>query len=307
MVVIGVWASSDASTKRWKALAPSLHERTEVSAARIGNFIYVIGGAEQDPLRSSDAVERYSIKRDRWREMHPMPRGLNHAPATAYRGDLYVFGGYTDDLIAVNTLYRYRPETDRWKELPSAPTARGANALGVIGHRLYTFGGAPDSEGIGDEAFNTLEIYDFERRKWSKGPPMSVAREHLGGAVADGLLYAIGGRATGHDGNFATVERYNPRRERWRRLPDLHKARSGIAATTVDGRVVVFGGEERSGTIAEVEMYNPERRRWTSLPEMLNPRHGLGGVSLGNRVYAVEGGRSPAFSFSTDLEFLDVP
>ena len=60
---------------------------------------------------------------------------------------------------------------------------------------------------------------------------MSVAREHLAGAVVDGRFYTIGGRESGATSNLATVERYNPRRERWRRVPDLHKARSGNAAS----------------------------------------------------------------------------
>jgi len=278
-----------------------------VDAARIGRFIYVVGGAENDPLRSSDVLERYSIKRDRWRILHPMPVGLNHTRVAAYHGDLYVFGGFNDDLEAVDTLYRYRPEDDHWKKLPSAPVARGAHTLGVIGHRLYAAGGAPDGEGIPGAAFKSLAIYDFDSRKWSKGPPMSVAREHLAGAVAGGFFYTLGGRAAGHDGNYAVAERYDPERERWNRLPDMHTPRSGTEATTVAGRVVVVGGEAYDGTIEEVELYNPNRNRWKFLPDMLTSRHGLGAVSRRHRVYAIEGGPSPAFSFSNKLEYLDVP
>lgn len=252
-------------------------------------------------------LERYNIERGRWREMSSMPIGLNHTHVAVYRRNLYVFGGYNDDLEPVNTLYRYRTKQDRWSRLPSAPEGRGAHAVGVIGHRLYAAGGATAGEGQERDALNTLAIYDFEQRKWSSGPRMSVAREHVAGAVAGGRFYTIGGRAYGRDGNFATVERYDPERDRWSRLPDLRKPRSGNAAAVVDGRIVVFGGEEQSGTIAEVEMYNPKRERWRRLPEMLTPRHGLGGVSYGNRVYAVEGGATQGFAFSNKLEFLDVP
>ena len=134
---------------------------------------------------------------------------------------------------------------------------------------------------------------------------MSVAREHLAGAVAGGAFYALAGRATGR-GNFTVAERFVPARNRWERLPSLRKSRGGIAAATVRGKVVVFGGEESAGTIREVELFTPSRRRWSRLPDMRTPRHGLGGVASGSRVYAVEGGVQPGFSFSSAIEALDV-
>jgi hypothetical protein len=230
-----------------------------------------------------------------------MPIGLNHSQAAAYKGDLYVFGGYRPGNRATNRLFRYRPARDRWKRLADAPTARAAHALGVIGHRLYAAGGARNGR-----VLDTLEIYDFRTKQWSRGPSMSLAREHLAGAVAGGRFYALAGRAAGQ-GNFAVAERYNPRRNRWEALPDMEKARGGTAAAAVRGRIVIFGGEESRGTIREVELYHPGQRRWTSLPPMRTPRHGLGGVSRGNRVYAIEGGALPGFAFSDTIEFLDVP
>ena len=262
--------------------------------------MYVVGGYERAARRTTAAVARYDIERDRWTRVRSMPAGRNHAQAVAHKGDLYVFGGYDSGNEATSTLYRYRPERDRWSRLPSAPSARAAHALGVIGHRLYAAGGAR-----GGDALDTLEIYDFERRRWSRGASMSVAREHLAGAVTGRRFYALAGRASGQ-GNFAVAERYNPRRDRWRRLPDMHKPRGGNAAAVVDGRIVVFGGEEAGGTIREVERYDPSARRWRRLPDMRTPRHGLGGVSRGDRVYAIEGGPTPGLYFSSTIEFLDI-
>ena len=228
-----------------------------------------------------------------------MPVGLNHTQAVAYRGDLYVVGGYTGQGLNEPTaaLYRFDPDRGRWSKLPSAPTPRAAHAAGVIGHKLYVAGGA---------GLDSLEIYDFRSRKWSSGPPLGREREHLAGAVAGGYFYVLAGRASGQ-GNFTDAERFNPRSGRWERLPDMRKARGGIAAAAVGDRVVVFGGEESAGTIASVEIYNPAKRLWRDLPDMRTPRHGLGGVSKGRRVYAIEGGPTPGYDFSDALEYLDVP
>lgn len=297
-----------AATDKWVALAPATLARTEVGAARIDNFIYVVGGFLQAGSGgiTTNAVERYDIAHDRWSRMRSMPVGVNHAAAVAYKGDLYVVGGYTSRGALndeVGTLQRYDPEKDRWTRKRSMPTRRGALAAGVLGDRLYAAGGANSTEG----ALKRLEIYDFRKNRWSRGPDFRTrAREHLAGVSAGGYFYALAGREGGK-GNFTVAERFNPRSEKWQLLPSLRKARGGIAAAAVGDRVAVLGGEEPAGTIKEVELYDPAKRRWKRLPNMPTPRHGLGGAALGNRVYSIEGGTTPGFSFSRAIEALDVP
>jgi N-acetylneuraminic acid mutarotase len=296
-----------AATGEWRALAPAGLERTEVAAARIGRSIYVAGGFEKRSGLSTGALERYDIRTNRWQRLRSMPVGLNHPTAAAYRGKLYVHGGYTgrrDLSSATARLFAYSPRTNRWKRLPKSARPRAAHALAVLGGRLYAFGGKND-----EGEMRSMEAYDFKRRRWRAAPPMKgPARDHMTGVAAGGFLYALAGRdLTGGPGNFATAERYDPRRRRWQRLASMRKARGGIASAKLSGgRVIVFGGEESAGTIREVEIYEPKQRRWRSLPDMRTPRHGLGGVSLNDRVYSIQGGPSPGFFFSNAIEFLDI-
>ena len=299
--------ADDSRRDRWTARTPSALARTEVAAARIGRSIYVAGGFEQASGRTTAAVERYDIGRDRWRAVRPMPLGLNHATAVAYRGDLYVHGGYASATGLEEprgVLLRYDPERNRWRRLPDSPTPRAAHALAVVGDRLYAAGGANETGSL-----RSLEIYDFARRRWSRGPsfPFGPARNHTAGAASGGHFYVIAGRDAE---NYTAVERYDPRRRAWEDVPDLRTARGGIAAVRIaDGRIVVFGGEDLSpggATIAPVEIFDPGSRRWRSLPSMLTPRHGLGGAALGSRVFAIQGGVRPGFSFSRAIEVLDV-
>ena len=39
--------ASPAATGAWRSLAPATLERTEVAAARVGRFVYVMGGFEE--------------------------------------------------------------------------------------------------------------------------------------------------------------------------------------------------------------------------------------------------------------------
>ena len=289
--------AAPAGAHEWHTLEPAQLKRTEVSAARIGGAIFVAGGFELGSGRSTDAVERYDLARDRWTRRAPMPAALNHAAAAVYKGDLYIVGGYTDGNVEQATLYRYEPAKDRWSALPPMPTPRGALTAGVIGDRLYAAGGASNGT-----ALTTLEVYSFKTGRWSPGPPMAVAREHLGGAVSGNAFYVLAGRAPS---NLTVVERYVPAKNAWEPVPDVRRERGGTAAATLsDGRIVIAGGEESAGTIREVELLDPRTRRWTRLPGMPRPRHGLGVVARGRTVFTVQGGVKPGFSFSSALERL---
>jgi hypothetical protein len=306
-VVVAGGIGGDASrSDSWRALRPAPLERTEVSAARIGRSIYVIGGFEVGSIDGSHAVERYDIRRNRWTRVRSLPIGLNHSTATVHGGRLYVQGGYAGSGLSEPTaaLLEYDPERNRWRRLRSAPTARAAHAAAVVGHRLYVAGGAD-----GSGSLRSMEYFDFRKRRWRRGPSFpGPRRNHTTGVAAGGRFYVLAGRDSS---NLADAERYDPRRRRWERLPDLRFARGGIASARVSrGRIVVFGGERLGPggtTIPQVEVYDIRRRRWRRLPDMLTPRHGLGGVGLGNRVYAIEGGPQPGFHFSRAIEFLDVP
>lgn len=299
----GSSAAPDASDP-WTALAPSTLERTEVAAARIGRYVYVVGGFERRTGLTTRAVERYDLRRDRWRRVRSMPIGLNHTTAVAYRGKLYVHGGYQARRSlssATNRLYRYDPRGDRWRRLPGSRTPRAAEAAAVIGRRLYVAGGA-NAHG----SLRSLEVYDFARRRWRRGPSFpGPPRNHTTGAASGGRFYVIAGRDTR---NLRAVDRYDPRRRSWKRVAPVLTARGGIASARLpDGRIVVFGGEQLGPggtTIKQVEVYSPRRNRWRRLADMLTPRHGLGGVSFGRRVYAIEGGPQPGFHFSRAIESL---
>lgn len=309
-------AGSGGERGGWRTLPPSPLARTEVSGARVGRSMYVLGGYGSGALPSA-AVERYRVRKRTWEQVRPLPRPLNHAGAEAWRGDLYVVGGYTGTPFslgigtfgiadATTAFLRYDPETDRWRRMPPAPTARAASATAVIGHRLYVAGGADAFRPLG-----TFEVFDFRRGVWLRKPDLPLATEHVAGAAVGGCFYVIGGRPIYGKPNHDAVQRWCPGRGRWQRVADLRTARAGFAAVRVCGRIVAFGGENPRagppGTIPQVEAYKPRRDRWRPLPPMGVPRHGLAGAAFGRRLFAVEGGTVSALGVSNTVERLRLP
>src|SRR5262245_1815316 len=213
-----------ASTTEWLPLASGPLDRTEIGAARIGRYIYDVGGFE--PGLTSDKVARYDIKTNSWELLSPMPVAVNHPGTVAYRGFLYVYGGFNGlDVGGTDGLQRYDPRSDTWTTLTPSGHPSGAMALEVVRGRLYAIGGA------GNTPLATVEIYDIALDRWSSGPSMRFAREHIASAAIGPRIFVLGGRAFGQ--NLRVVERLDTRTGLWVKLPGLTVARSGFQAVAV--------------------------------------------------------------------------
>lgn len=296
---------SNQSRQEWLPQPASLLKRTEVAAARVGTSIYLVGGFIEvsGSGKTTAAVERYDLGSRQWSRVRSMPVGLNHPAAVAYRGKLYVVGGYkaanglSDES---NRLLRYSPEENSWQSLKSMPTTRAALAAVVIGSALYAVGGTNVGKDLA-----TLDVYNFRTDRWHREKSMETARNHIAAAAVGRFLYVVGGRSA-TAANLRTVERYDSKEKKWHTVAALKKERSGIAAVAVGSKIVVFGGEESSGTIKEVEQLDSRKGRWSRLSDMRTPRHGLGGAIYDRRIYALEGGPQPGFAFSNRVEVLDI-
>ena len=128
------------STTSWSALEPSVLERTEVGAARVGDRIYVVGGFISTG-GTTGRMARYDISDDAWKEVRSLPIAVNHPGVTALKGQVYVYGGNLPQAMGrerkSDRLYRYDPRRDRWTRLADASTERAAMGLVGIGDRLY--------------------------------------------------------------------------------------------------------------------------------------------------------------------------
>src|SRR5262245_48984729 len=290
------------STASWKAGAPLPLGRGEVTAARVGSEIFVVGGFTADG-RNSARVDAYSPARDTWREIPDLPVSVDHAMSTGYRGRLYVAGGYATDGSRLSTLFSFA--NGSWTRLPTMPEERAAAGAAVVGGKLYVVGGTTAGASGGRALATRALVYDIARRKW-RTIPGPKPREHLGVTALGGRVYAVGGRLAGADTNLALVESYVPGAKKWRHVRPVPSRRGGTAAAGLGRWLVSAGGETPTVTIRTVYRYDVRRRRWSRLPNLPTPRHGLGVVAFGNRVYVLAGGTTPGLAVSSANESLAI-
>jgi N-acetylneuraminic acid mutarotase len=270
--------------------------RTELMADTIDKNIYVIGGIDYGKGHQLNVVETYDTKANQWNTTaEPMPIAIDHSTAVAFKGKIYVVGGFLEGKVPTDKLFIYDPSKNEWTEGKSLPSPRGALTAQIINGTLYAVGGLNSSQ----VPVNTNEAYDPETNTWTAKKPMPTARHHLSSAVIDGKLYALGGRILG-DGvpsedmkesltNFNRNEMYDPKTDTWIIKHPMLDKRSGFATTSANGKIYVFGGEGVKKWLDSVEKYDPSIDKWTFEQSMPSKRIGLEAVTVDNKIYVIGG------------------
>ena len=294
---------------KWFAKVPLPIAIGEMSAAAIGDFVYVLAGHGEGAY--NDTLYRYDTMQNVWESMAPQTVAplADHAAVEVINGKIYMFGGILPPGEGEsNTLAIYNPVTDAWslgsplmKE--GVPYGLGSVASGVIGGKLYIAGGIHDGNLAGNPT-DTF-VYNPVADIWTELAPMPSGRNHAAGVGYSGKFYVFSGRQGENDPNELTFDDsyvYDPSSNTWGMLAPIPTPRGGMGtAVALLDELFVIGGEgggPSSGTYPNVEAYNPVTNTWRALPDLPTPRHGIYPVLVGDDIHVVAGGTMEGHSHS---------
>jgi N-acetylneuraminic acid mutarotase len=163
------WAYNP-KTDTWTERAPMPTARHHLASAVVDGKIYAIGGRTLgngiNPPGVSvaesnfDKNEMYDPITDTWTAKQPMQDKRSGFAATAYNGQIYVFGG--QDVGGVfESVAKYDPSSDKWTYLTSLPSARMGMEAVALDNKIYTLGGQIQSEDDGLISLDVNEILNF--------------------------------------------------------------------------------------------------------------------------------------------------
>ncbi len=257
--------------------------RQEIGAAALGGLVFVVGGQGANGV----ITEAYDPKTGKWEVYDPMPVRVDH-PNTAAVGDkLYVLGG-----AGTSNVWEYNPlaaKADRkWVMKARLASPRNAAAVGVVGNKIHLAGGSQNTKAV-----DIHDVYDPVSNDWDTSvAPLPEAREHVPGAVVNGIFYVISGRAAYAPGSprNARVDAYDPATNMWTRKTDIPTPRGGAGAAVLGNVIVVVGGEGNpapgsQGVFPVAEEFDPATNKWRTLAAPLTPRHGAYAVGIDGKLY----------------------
>ena len=282
----------------WEAAAEDdeAHVRHESSFVEAGGKFYLLGGRRIQPVDIFDPAS------GEWTSGSPPPIELHHFQAVSHGGLVYIIGAMTGKYpgeTPTEHIHIYDPASDQWRRGATIPEDRRRGSAGVVVHEgaFYIVAGIRNGHRSGWVPW--LDRYDPASSKWQVLPDAPRARDHFHAAVANGSLYAAGGRRSGSSrpvfaGEVAEVDVYEFSTRSWNTLPassNLPTLRAGTLVSVIDERLIVMGGESAGQKPAhgEVEALDPVTLKWDSLPSLLTPRHGAQALQWNGAVWIAGG------------------
>jgi N-acetylneuraminic acid mutarotase len=222
-----------------------------------------------------------------WQELLPLPTPRQETAVVAVDEQIYVIGGYDDNLVMQDRVDRYDVALNTWSAAPNLPWplhhANAAVSRGVI----YVAGFLVDNFDADGRVFaltpgdGAWSIVGFLPAGTDRGAGAAVAM--------DKIIYIVGGyRAAGAVGIFSA---YDTLANTWTILPSLPVALDHLVAGVIEGKIYVAGG--RSGSIGSHVprsfAFDPEVGTWEERAAMPTSRAGIAGAVIYDRLYVFGG------------------
>ena len=229
----------DIVSDQWTLITDMDLSRTYGTAQRVGERIYVFGGAT-DSSHDTEKMEIYDILTNSW--SYGADTTLSREGATsAYLGNrIYLIAGEsrtTHGIIPAVDVYD--PVENSWNYDESIyldEPRRGHESL-IHNQKIYVIGGYTSSGLDG----KTL-IFDPVTQEWSDGPTLNIPRGDFGCSLVNERIYVFGGYNSS-GGTEDSIEVLDEINDRWLTLDaKLTSSRKRFEAVSVNDEVYLIGG-----------------------------------------------------------------
>jgi len=231
----------------WEVLSDKPTPVTDVSAALIGEKLYVPGGRMADGT-PTDILEIYDPRKDAWEMGAPLPQALSAYALADFEGLMYLFGGW-DGEKALDTVWIYDPVADAWREGTPMPTARYDAGAAVAGEKIYVIGGwEGKSNYLVNESYNPQRDLGGEV-SWKNDVSLPENLFVFGVQEIADFLFVIGENET----EDQIIQHFNTQSENWNTVVDHspHEIFSRSGITVLGGDLVLLGGRNNNSLIQD--------------------------------------------------------
>jgi hypothetical protein len=205
-----------------------------------------LGGFDMGWWFMNKKSSMYTAASNQWRTLSDMPlanggTGISHMGNTVWPGgrQIILTGGIGlgfsrntnawPAALSRQEVYTMNVDSRSWGRLPNMPGDRGGMGAAVVGSTLYVFGGGTFGwagnrwDFLADHTDTWSLNLNNPNAGWSTRGRMRTARNHIGAAAVNGIVYALGGQNLEMEGctNKNVVEAYNPATNRWTTISSM--------------------------------------------------------------------------------------
>ena len=154
-------------------------------------------------------------------------------------------------------------------------------------------------------------VYDAAGDRWTIAAPLPRGANHVGVAITDGRLFAVGGFVEQNRRPHGECFVCEIRSDRWERIAPLPAACGSVACVALSGLIHGIGGAvgDTFPTKKSVDwhvVYDPRADRWERRAPLPTGRDHVGALAVGTLIHVV-GGRVDSFHTNSNLHHVYDP
>jgi len=127
------------------------------AAAVVKDKIYIIGGGDDNVVRTFSSVWEYDPATDKWTSKADMPTPRGYLATAVVNDRIYAIGGVNRQFTMYSTVEEYDPATDKWTSKTDMPIARATLSADTVDGKIYVAGGLT---AVLFDFLPTMEEYD---------------------------------------------------------------------------------------------------------------------------------------------------
>jgi N-acetylneuraminic acid mutarotase len=262
-------------------------------------------------IKATAECDAYDPATNIWQRLADIPQPISHCGQVADEDNpndpiFWLAGGFLGDHPGPSTteVWTYSINNNTWTPGPPLPDQRGGGALVKLGRELHYLGGVIRQNGIYLQDYGTHWAFNLDtdaawRTTTAAGQilaPVPNPRNHMGGTVLNGKIYAVGGQHLGNQNTPQTeVDVYDPATNSWSQTAPMPRPISHVTANVFvrNGLVVVTTGRMANGVlIPNVIQYDPATNTWSELPPVPGPRQSPVSGLIGDQMVVTCGSNS---------------
>ena len=284
----------DGSSCTWNGNSGSCPQgRHEASYVEAGNHFVLIGGREHD-----GNVNLFDPQTGIWTKGATPPMELHHYQAVEHEGLIYALLGMTGKFpneVPVEHIYIYDPEADAWHQGPEIPANRRRGSAGAVVYqdKIYLVGGIQNGHTSGWVPW--LDVFDPHTNTWTALNDAPRSRDHFHATVANGKLYAAGGRKSGFSGYFGgtvpEVDVYDFSSATWSTMnANIPAPKAGASVAVIGDELILIGGESSASKASNLsQALSLSSGTWRNLDTLNTGRHGTQAIVNNLTIYLPSG------------------
>src|SRR6266446_10367015 len=211
LFLLAVSSLSAADPFAWITRSACPLQRFEAVGGAAAGKLYEFSGyyvLNSKAILATPECDAYDPVTNTWQRIADVPQPISHCGQVADEDNpndpvFWLAGGFLGDHPGPSTteVWKYDINNNTWTSGPPLPDQRGAGVLVKLGRELHYFGGTIRQNGVYLADYGTHWAFNLDtdtawRTTTTDGhilAPLPNPRNHIGGTVLNGKIYAVGG------------------------------------------------------------------------------------------------------------------